>query len=209
MVWYRRKDIVTKILIVALILFVFVSLLGIAHVGTYSDSYYDALNGEWIYDTYNFNLYYWRTLGYIFVPIMGGMILILLPFTIAFNYGKLKYIKLHKFMSAVDYIVLGLAAVFLTVGFYGYGSTITFLGVVVMLMLYSIAIGAFFAAGLSIANFIVMLKEDAGNKEEKAIEIKNSNLAIERLTMLKKLLDSGAITTEEYNEKKKKYIDLL
>ena len=55
---------------------------------------------------------------------------------------------------------------------------------------------------------ILIVKGKVVNAEPKQISEVNSNNIADELKKFKELLDSGAITQEEYDEKKRKLLDL-
>ena len=88
---------------------------------------------------------YWYDAGMLFIPISFVLFAILIPTTISNYYGKLKNVKLHKFMSGIDFFcVFGLSVaqlvyMFLEHGYYG------FIGFLVCFFIVITAIVAFFA----------------------------------------------------------------
>lgn len=140
----------------------------------------------------------------IFYPIVGGLLLfILTPTILSHFFGKLKYVRLHKFMSFVDYgAIFGLMVatfVLATIdGFSGIGFMLIFLEMIT-------------AAATAVVSLIqfsnIQSTKDAQVQKRQMAE--NSTNAAQKLRTLKELHDKGVITEEEYNEKKKKYIDLL
>ena len=207
----KKRKVVLVLLIVSVFLYLVASLMGIAPIGT--EQYYD-----WRYSNYAstytiryliFGLYSYQALGYIFVPIMGGMLLILVPLTIAYYNDKLRFIKLHKFMSAVDFFILGGCALAQAVLMYMYAYYMTAVGIIVNLLFWSLAVVSLVACVFCIVDFISLFKVKVVEFVEKRQAVKDSDTAVEKLRMLKQLLDEHAITEQEYNEKKKKYVDLL
>ena len=68
---------------------------------------------------------------------------------------------------------------------------------------------ALVAAIISIYQLLIMLEQRKLARTKKTQVSKDSESAVQKLRTLKKLYEDGAITEEEYNAKKKKYIDLL
>ena len=156
---------------------------------------------------YSYDLY-GNCLGVIFMPIAGGLFLILVPLTLMHYYDKLKYVRVHKFMSFVDF--LGIFGVCLAQGILilCYTDSLTVLGVFTNIFLILTCVFSMASALLCLLQLFTMPRY-MNEKQEKAIKAKESNNAVQKLKTLKALYDEGAITEEEYNEKKQKYIDLL
>ena len=207
----KKRKVVLVLLIVSVFLYLVASLMGIAQIGTqrYYDWRYSISGSTYTICYYIFGLYSYQALGYIFVPIMGGMLLILVPFTIAYYNDKLRFIKLHKFMSAVDFFILGGCALAQAVLMYMYAYYMTAVGIIVNLLFWSLAVVSLVACVFCIVDFISLFKVKVVEYVEKRQAVKDSDTAVEKLRMLKQLLDEHAITEQEYNEKKKKYVDLL
>ena len=207
----KKRKVVFVLLIVSVFLYLVASLMGIAQIGTerYYDWRYSISGSTYTIRYFIFGLYSYQALGYIFVPIMGGMLLILVPLTIAYYSDKLRFIKLHKFMSAVDFFILGGCALAQAVLMYMYAYYMTAVGIIVNLLFWSLAVVSLVACVFCIVDFISLFKVKVVEFVEKRQAVKDSDTAVEKLRMLKQLLDEHAITEQEYNEKKKKYVDLL
>lgn len=178
--------------------FLLFALLGIGNIG------YDSWG--WL-SSEPMTLY--NCLGVIFVPIIALLYLILIPLTLLFFFGKLRFIRVHKFMSAFDF--LGVFGVSLAQGILimcycrmplsPLGNFVNIL--IILTMILSMA-----SSILCLINLFSMPKY-ISHKKAKAIEKKQSENAAQKLKTLKSLFDQGIISKEEYDEKKKKYIELL
>ena len=191
----QDKRINLILMLLAFFSFVIYALIGLDNIG-YS---YEYGNGLYLYV---------NCLGVIFVPIVAGLFLILLPLTTLFYFGKLKYVRVHKFMSTVDF--LGVFGVSLAQGILilCYSDNLNTRGVFLNIFLIFTCVFSMMSAILCFVQ-LCMMPRLVNEKEQKIIKSRESNNAIQKLRTLKQLLDEGAITEEEYNEKKQKYIDLL
>ena len=140
----------------------------------------------------------------LFGTIALGLFLILLPLTIVFYFGKLKHIKLHKFMSFVDYFgILGLVMTdFILMTSYGMNI------VIVQLLTFFVMVLSFFSGLFCLLQFLYICKKGSDFSESNNRSA-NFDCAANKLKSLKHLYDQGIISKEEYDEKKKKYIDQL
>ena len=135
--------------------------------------------------------------------------MILIPLTLLFYFGKLRFVRIHKFMSAVDF--LGVFGVSLAQGILVLcycNIPLTTLGTFVNIFIILTCVLSFLSAVLCLINLFTMTKF-VTTKKAKIIKNKESESAAQKLKTLKKLFDDGVITKEEYDEKKQKYIDML
>lgn len=203
----KSKNRILVLLIVSFSLFVAYSLLGI---GIVAEDYYSYYYGnKYNYTYYYISLYNWRMSGAIFVPIIGGFFIILLVFTILFYNDKLRFIKIHKIMSAFDFFAIFGCALAQAILMFTGASYLYPLGIFVNLIIWGVVGVSLAAFIVCIVDFCKLLKTNIAEKRKiKTIKM-DSQEAVEKLRMLKQLLDDNIITNEEYEEKKKKYVDLL
>ena len=188
----NNKKVILTLLFTTFVCFVMYLLLGIFNIG------YDSSHVITLYDC----------LGDIFVPIVGLLFCVLIPLTLRFYFDKLQYVRVHKFMSFLDY--LGVFGVSLAQGILvdAYSFEITTLGVIVIIFIILTCVFSLLSALVCLFNLFTMPKYVSYKKTQRKRNME-SDMAAQKLRTLKSMLDSGAITLEEYNEKKKKYIDLL
>ena len=147
----------------------------------------------------------WIT-GEIFMPIIGGLLFIILTPTIVLHFfGKLRFVRLHKFMSFVDYgAIFGLYVAAFVLGILDRAPA----GVVLWTLVSMIS--AIFTAIVSLMQLsTIETPKPVQRSYQTAKPANNAADAVQKLRTLKELLDQGIISEEEYNEKKKKYIELL
>ena len=201
---FKRKDPILYILLICLVIFVIAAILGFFTIGLDIDI------GTWNFETnardykyFPITLYSWLILGYVFVPIIAFFFLILLPLTIAYSKGKLYFIKIHKLMSAIDYFAISGCSIAQALNMY-YAWVFSYIGLIVNVLFWLLAVISLFAGVICIIQFFAIWKVDVSKTKTGKQET-----PAEKLRTLKKLFEEKVITEEEYNQQKKKYVDLL
>ena len=139
----------------------------------------------------------------LYVVTAGIMLFILLPTIVLHYFEKLKAIRLHKFMSFVDYFaIFGMMVASLVLLFCSRFATVGCIMIIFEMIV------SLFTAFVSLAQY-KSIKTQREIQMEKRKAVADSSNAAERLKTLKNLFDQGIISKEEYEEKKKKYIELL
>lgn len=139
----------------------------------------------------------------LFISIAAGIMVFL--FMLLSVFTKVRNMRFAWFFSFSFYLISILCMVSLLIDSYYY---LLPAGRTIYLFSWLLAVISFLT---SVFHLIVGIKTPkfVSEKAAKQIKDKASAEAIERLKTLKKLFDEGAITQEIYDEKKKKYIDLL
>ena len=162
------------------------------------------------YSSFYGNLYEWVLLGDIFVPVLGICIGSFIVFFILKNYVYKENKALKILLCINSFLIFGSAlAQFIIIVLESRSEPLTDAGIDVVLLLIAFWIHALLLTLLTFyqakePNFV----EATSNKTTRSNNAEFHSSA-EKLRELNDLYVKGIITEEEYNEKKKKYIDLL
>lgn len=187
----------SKILILSIIIFCAFALIFLLGIGPYSYS-----EGYYGYTWYEF-------LDFVIVA-CGGAIFSLVSFiySIKFYYDKIKRKKLFLIIGGIINFLIFYIILILIIETFIVFSRFYFCGIMITILYFVIVIVTAFA---SVNCFKLSKKYEKylNPKKEKELQEQEIKKAFEKLKTLKMLLDSGAITQEEFDEKRKAYIDLI
>lgn len=192
--------------IVSFVCFLGYSLFGIDDIYC---SYGFASDGTVVKYAYQ-NLYDGWLLGPIFVPVLAVLLVAIIPLTfLAFQEDRKNEFLLKIIYSAIAFCIFGTAfAQLLIISLEG---MIINSGSFVIVLLVHLIICSLLMFIFSLLRFKskYSTQTEENKQVNKKVEKENFNDATNKLLELKKLYDLGVISEEEYNEKKKKYIDCL
>lgn len=158
---------------------------------------------------YTLNMY--GRFPFIFLVSASGTMLLYTPIIVLEFLGKINQKRAVRIVSIVLYSsVITLIFFFAFFGMieYEWSGDLTFLGILLIVLAFITNLFLLFLLFLNIYQLAKMPKYYT-KKQKEQIRKQQSVDAVQKLKQLKELLDLGAITQEEFEEKKKNYIDYL
>jgi len=191
----------SKILILSIIIFCAFALIFLLGIGPYG---YDISYSEGYYEYYYYDPEYFI----IYALYCAIFSLVSFIYSIKFYYDKLKRKKEFLIIGGIINSLIFLIILSLIIMTFIEVSGFYFCGIMITILYFVIVIVTAFA---SVNCFKLSKKYEKylNPKKEKELQEQDIKKAFEKLKTLKMLLDSGAITQEEFDEKRKAYIDLI